>query len=179
MLPASTAWRFGVLCILVVLSGVTIGQDEYLHLRYNGAEGSEYHVLETVQKLTYSPSELIVHFTDGTVQEIPLENLRYYNYETPSTVEESAMSTASVDLSAYPNPTNGVVRLSYELPAAAQVRLCMYDASGREAEILDEGFRTIGPYELVWDTRTHSPGMYFCQLVVENQIITQRIIVTP
>jgi len=38
--------------------------------------------------------------------------------------------------SAYPNPFNYYTRLSFELPAASEVRLAVYDLLGREVAVL-------------------------------------------
>lgn len=179
MLPAPTVLRVCAGCLLVAISFSVSGQNEYLHLRYSGAEGSEYHALETIQKLTYTPAELVVHFTDGAVMEVSLDNLRYFNYEAPTAVDEHTADGALISMTAYPNPGNGIVRIRCDVPMATNVRLVVYDASGREAEQLEEQFRPEGTFEIAWDTRRHKPGMYFCQMLAGDQIITERIIVTP
>ncbi len=64
-------------------------------------------------------------------------------------------------LSAHPNPFNqhSLVSLTIELPC--NVRLAVYDVSGREAAVLAEGYYGAGEYEVVWDASGMASGVYF------------------
>ncbi len=69
----------------------------------------------------------------------------------------------------YPNPFNPTTRLEYRLPAAAAVRLAVYDSGGRLVRVLVDGPRAAGEHELSWDGRTADgcelpSGVYLCEL---------------
>ncbi|MCB2205193.1 hypothetical protein KQI65_10620 [bacterium] len=69
----------------------------------------------------------------------------------------------------YPNPFNPTTTISFYLPGAGQLRLCVYDASGRLVDVLAEGFFPAGDHRVTWDGRdSHGrilpSGSYYCVL---------------
>jgi len=68
--------------------------------------------------------------------------------------------------SAYPNPFNPKISIPLALPEAAEVRITIYDLTGREVKILFRGNAPAGRLNLIWDgsdTRGKSvgAGIYF------------------
>ncbi len=51
----------------------------------------------------------------------------------------------------YPNPFNSETSIEYTLPELTYVRLCVYDVLGRKVAILDEGYRSAGRHEILWN----------------------------
>jgi hypothetical protein len=64
----------------------------------------------------------------------------------------------------YPNPFNPATVIRYELPAASQVRLEVFDLAGRLVEILVNGRRQAGYHDVTWDASNFLSGMYFYRL---------------
>jgi hypothetical protein len=69
-----------------------------------------------------------------------------------------------------PNPARERGNLSFALPAAAIVRLAVYDVQGRLVHTLVDGALPAGRHVLAWDLRggdgrTLSPGVYLARLV--------------
>ncbi|MEW6411958.1 MAG: FG-GAP-like repeat-containing protein [Candidatus Zixiibacteriota bacterium] len=54
----------------------------------------------------------------------------------------------------YPNPFNPTTTIAYSLPTRAEVRLDIYNLLGQRVRQFDEGLKTAGNYELVWDGKT-------------------------
>lgn len=68
-------------------------------------------------------------------------------------------------LAAAPNPFNPKARLVFTLPAAAPVRLAVYDAAGRRvAVLLDGALRPAGEQAIAWDARGWPSGVYLARL---------------
>ena len=66
----------------------------------------------------------------------------------------------------YPNPFNPVTKIDYGLPETGNVKLIIYDITGREVLTLVDGLQEAGYKTIVWDgTNTNgkmvSAGMYF------------------
>ena len=85
-------------------------------------------------------------------------------------------------LAAVPNPSRGGHGVRYELPAAAFVRLTLFDLSGARVRVLDEGTRAPGTHAVRWDGldargRSVPAGIYFQRLEVGGEHHTQRIAV--
>ena len=68
----------------------------------------------------------------------------------------------------YPNPFNPSTTISYQLPAAMNVSLKIYDALGREVLTLDEGLKEPGFHKNEWNARNIASGMYIYQLVLTS-----------
>ena len=73
-------------------------------------------------------------------------------------------------LAFHPNPARGVVRISYALPRASDVRLAVYDLHGGRVATLADRAEEAGRSEITWDGRgAHgrrlSPGVYVVELV--------------
>ena len=46
---------------------------------------------------------------------------------------------------------------------------------GREVQILDNGFRDIGEYSIIWDASNFASGIYYINLIAGNLVETQKL----
>jgi hypothetical protein len=80
-----------------------------------------------------------------------------------------------------PNPFTGSTLVSFELPAAARVRLRVYDVFGRMVRsLLDENYAT-GRYSVSWDGRDETgqvmtAGTYFYRIEAGDRIASEKIL---
>ncbi|MFZ1731663.1 MAG: T9SS type A sorting domain-containing protein [Bacteroidota bacterium] len=89
-------------------------------------------------------------------------------------VKNPAAAANGVELhAAYPNPFTSSTQFSYILPAAAHVRIAVYDMTGREVAVLVEGLRAAGTANAGFDASGLAPGMYLCKMNTGAQILTQ------
>lgn len=72
-------------------------------------------------------------------------------------------------LANYPNPFNPSTVIRFRLARAAQVRLSLHDAAGREIRVLAEGARGQGAHEVAADLRDLPSGLYLYALQVEGR----------
>ena len=94
---------------------------------------------------------------------------RFSNIESsvgydPSTPEQFGLSQN------YPNPFNGSTTFNFELPHAADVKLSIYDITGRHVATLVNGFESAGQHRIHWTADQHCSGTYFIQLKAENNL---------
>lgn len=85
-------------------------------------------------------------------------------------------------LSSYPNPFNARTVISFELPAASDVALEIYNINGQRVRGLLYGRQEAGEHRVVWDGRDQekSPvasGVYFTRLVTGQQVSTNKLTV--
>lgn len=64
----------------------------------------------------------------------------------------------------YPNPFNPLTTIVYSLPQAAQVRLTVYDVSGRQVASVVDGWRDGGVHEVTWNAADQTAGVYFYRI---------------
>ena len=77
---------------------------------------------------------------------------------------------------AAPNPFNPVTRISYYLPVEQDVRLAVYDATGRVVGVLVSGVQPAGEHVVEWNARGIASGIYFCRLSAGGFIVTKKIV---
>jgi hypothetical protein len=79
-------------------------------------------------------------------------------------------------LAASPNPFNPVTRLSYYLPERMNVRLAVYDVSGRLVDVLAEGMRDAGEHAVDWSAHKVASGIYFYSLEAGGTRLTKKMV---
>ncbi len=64
----------------------------------------------------------------------------------------------------YPNPFNPVTTISFDLPEEAMVNLSVYNLNGELVTVLKSGLEFAGSYEIKWEAKNLSSGLYFIRL---------------
>ncbi len=82
----------------------------------------------------------------------------------------------------YPNPFNPSTMIRYSLPGRAEIRLTLYDVTGREIAVLREGMEDEGSHEVRWDGkggdgRPVATGVYFVRLTAGDETRTSRMMI--
>lgn len=71
----------------------------------------------------------------------------------------------------YPNPFNPTTTIKFDLPASSQVKLAVYDVTGRQISILANGILNSGTHSAEFNGAKLASGVYFYQLEAEGKII--------
>ncbi len=78
-------------------------------------------------------------------------------------------------------PVRGEARFALSLPEGGRVRLGIYDVTGRLRATVEDGVRSAGEHELVWNRASSSrpvePGVYFARLTSPLGKATVRLVV--
>jgi hypothetical protein len=75
----------------------------------------------------------------------------------------------------FPNPFNPTTVVRYQLPAASNVRLVVFDLLGREVSSLVNEREGPGSYEVKFDGAGLSSGVYFYRLTADNLVQTRKL----
>ena len=76
----------------------------------------------------------------------------------------------------YPNPFNPTTKISYVLKQPGEVKLIVYDLSGREIKTLVNKYQNSGEYSVNFDGNGLSSGVYFYKLKINNLFLTKKMI---
>jgi Secretion system C-terminal sorting domain len=79
-------------------------------------------------------------------------------------------------LSAYPNPFNASTTISVELPTSTNLRLAVYNVSGREVAVLNDGQAAAGMHQFTFDAGSLASGVYFVRAVTPDQTKHQKVL---
>jgi hypothetical protein len=77
---------------------------------------------------------------------------------------------------AVPNPFNPSTRLTFFVPEAAQVRLAVYDVTGRRIAELVNGSVDAGEHTIEWDAKRLASGIYFARLETGDATLVKRLV---
>ncbi len=75
----------------------------------------------------------------------------------------------------YPNPFNPSTILSFSIKADANVRLTVYNLVGQSVQVLVDGYRSAGDYEIVFDATDLPAGVYLYKLQVGDYSSVKRM----
>ena len=76
----------------------------------------------------------------------------------------------------YPNPFNPQTTIQYQLKAAGNVKLEVYDLTGRLVQTIVDEYKQAGNYTMIWDARNVSSGIYLYRLQTKKFVSVRKCI---
>lgn len=81
-----------------------------------------------------------------------------------------------VKLFNYPNPFSQRTTISYEIEKTSDVQLSIFDMNGHQVSQIVDKKQAAGSYEIVWEARDLSAGIYVYRIRVNDQIFTKKLV---
>ena len=78
--------------------------------------------------------------------------------------------------SPYPNPFNNKLTIPIEVKKHGEVRIEIFNISGQLLDVIHRGHLATGNYELIWDAKNYSSGLYIIQTSLNNKIKYEKTI---
>ena len=78
----------------------------------------------------------------------------------------------------YPNPFNSGTSITYTISQGSQVRFIIYDLLGQKVADLVDSVQMPGTYNITFNSRHLSSGLYFYQLKVNELLLTRKMLLT-
>jgi len=91
-----------------------------------------------------------------------------------SGIEEDIATPGRVSLSAYPNPFNASVSVTYSLGSTSDVLLEIYSSAGQKVATLVDERKTAGNYTIQWAPENLPSGLYFVRMKAGKQTVTRK-----
>ncbi|WP_164682566.1 T9SS type A sorting domain-containing protein [Cyclonatronum proteinivorum] len=113
----------------------------------------------------------------GTTEQ-PQPRLRLHLLPAPLSLipgEETGLPQQLSLAQNYPNPFNPVTQIQFELPAAAEVRLEIFNVQGQRVATLHSGPLPAGRHISPFDASALSSGVYLYRLQTGNQVLTRKM----
>jgi len=105
---------------------------------------------------------------------------RLYCYGSPSTdvadYPELNLPSGYMLEQNYPNPFNPTTQISFTLPRRTDIRLEIFDPTGRLVETLAEGSYPAGEYSVEWNGTDHASGVYLYRLTAGDQVESKKMV---
>jgi len=78
----------------------------------------------------------------------------------------------------YPNPFNSTTKISYGLPEASNVKITVFDMTGRQVAKLVDGVQEAGEHELTWNAQSNPAGVYLVRMQTGSFCTTRQMMLT-
>ncbi len=75
----------------------------------------------------------------------------------------------------FPNPFNPAINIGYTIFEKNKVKIIIYDINGENLEILQDSIHTPGDYEIIWNGKDYSSGIYFISFLTDKTMITEKV----
>jgi hypothetical protein len=103
-----------------------------------------------------------------------------YALVDPASAEQIDPLWSGTDLSVFPNPARGQTNLSFELPQAGDVRVEVFDVSGRRLATPVDGTRLAGRHDLLLELTAErgyrlESGIYLVRLTTPDHVIVEKL----
>jgi hypothetical protein len=76
----------------------------------------------------------------------------------------------------YPNPFNPTTTIDFSIPNKTKVTLKVFDLQGREVVTLIDGKIKAGSHSVTFDASNYATGVYFYQLLTDNQAMVKKMV---
>lgn len=92
-------------------------------------------------------------------------------------VEPGSVPVPNPAVEISPNPVVTTAAVLLDLPASGEIRLDLFDASGRRVTCLASDHQEAGRHRFIWDARRHPTGIYLMSLRAGGKIVTRKVLV--
>lgn len=99
-----------------------------------------------------------------------------FNYSNEVVIRVKDLQKNILILTSSPNPFRLKTSIKYNLPTDGVVTLKVYDLSGKEIAVLENGYQKAGLYTKEFNAAKLSSGTYFCKLVFADETVTNQIL---
>jgi len=96
-------------------------------------------------------------------------------------VAEDMIPVRTEIASIYPNPFNPMTKVELTLEKAGPVQVAIFNVRGQKVRTLENGVLESGSHELTWrglddGGRAVPSGVYFCRLMTDEKVVTQKML---
>lgn len=89
---------------------------------------------------------------------------------------EGVNTISGLKIHTYPNPFSSSMAIKFELIEPGNLSIKIFNHLGQQIESIDQGNYQSGKQHYVWDASGLSSGIYFVQVIVRQEMVTQKII---
>ena len=101
--------------------------------------------------------------------------LQYLRYGVVN-VEETELPEKPLLMTVSPNPFNSAVKIDFEIPADREVKLDIFDITGRKVASLIDGELTSGRRTIRWEPGDSPTGVYLVRLNAGDETTTRKVL---
>jgi hypothetical protein len=162
---------------------------DYSNVPFNPYQSRSAHLNQNIPNIAPISDEYIYYGYVGHYPDVVIDS-SYFPFEVTAkgvgrpevsdwTLTGSFLGSSEVNLPTefalsgnYPNPFNAQTVIEYQLPAAGEVKLEVYNLIGEKVATLVNGVEEAGYRSVTWDASNVSSGIYFYKLTAHTGRMT-------
>ena len=156
-----------------LIATVSRGIQTYVDRTYSISSSYTQYLLQYDARPYYSTEGT---YADPAYESVYGEDPVWKTASDNSDTQQSLNEIKDYSLSSYPNPFNPTSTISYQLPKDGFVTIKVYDATGNEVKTLINEYKNRGAYNVTFNGSGLSSGIYFCQIKVNDFMVTKKLI---
>ncbi len=160
-----------ILPLLLLSAFFTNAQSIYFS--FTDGTQAAYNIAD-VRNITFTGDVMNLNKTDGSTVAWNVSTIGNYRYEEGTVGATTIENTAEVLI--YPNPAQGKVNISYQLPVADVVSIGIYDLQGKAVKTWASEAKDAGEHELLWQAEDLPKGSYVLRLSTAKGSFSKTII---
>jgi hypothetical protein len=162
-----------ILIILFFAMGV---RAQTVNFNYSDGTNASYSLVD-VRKITFDADLMNLHLMDGSTYSWNVSTIGYYEYdETVVNVEYLISYVNSMQAIVFPNPSNNMLKVQFNLPNEDAISIALFDMQGKIILEKKTGKLSNGQYEETIDISQVTAGAYVCRIVGQKNSISKRVI---
>lgn len=168
-----------LLLSLLLLSTVSLWAQSF-YLNFTDGTQATYNISD-VRKITFTGNIMNLNKTDGTVYSWDVNTIEDCSLDETSAITGPKGNTLT-PVKIFPNPTSGVIEVTYALESETQVTLEVADMQGRILSQKQLGNKPAGTYTAHWDGNDAdcgpaAQGTYLCRIITPKLQMSQTFII--
>ena len=165
---------FILLAIAMIVSTMSFAQS--IHFNYTDGTNASYN-LEDVRKITFDADVMNLYLLDGSVYAWNVSTIGDYQYdETLVNVQEWLNNANAWEMAVYPNPTNSMLNIRFQLPKEDNISIALIDIQGKLLLYKNLGNKAVGEHQETFDLNGIPQGTYICLISGQKNTITKQLI---
>ncbi|MBN1480789.1 T9SS type A sorting domain-containing protein [candidate division KSB1 bacterium] len=105
-----------------------------------------------------------------------IDDIMYINPDETGVENDVTLNDYELAVANYPNPFNPRTTISYQLPLASDVKLDVYDVSGRLVQSLVNERQVAGEYSVPFNATDLPSGVYVYQLTAADVVASGKML---
>jgi len=106
-----------------------------------------------------------------------LATVKTFYQDEITSVEDLSVFASTYKVKAYPNPLSDITRIDFELEKSSTAKLAIYDAVGRQIEVLTNRQLSAGAHSFKWNATERAGGIYYYVITLDGVSATGKLIV--
>lgn len=156
--------------IMVSKGTITKRQEKNYKVRIKGIEETRVQIKLSI-KTNLTPSDVMIQ---NHYEVLEGQSVQHVQSDETIVVDSSPVTEYGLEQN-YPNPFNPVTHISYQLPEETDVRLEVYDVTGRLVQTLVHTRQSTGRYTVTFDGAKLASGVYFYRLTAGSYMKTKKL----